>query len=197
MTHPTDIMEKARELADKVSSRLGIMKAGGKEFVAWDDGGFEFCSNLIAAALAEARAVPDVDGGGYLKIAMEADRMMRIWQLNNPHAKSNSWAENDIGYWICKISLHKQTAVPDGYVPSDNGLDQRTAKGKAVAAILPMFLQTQRAQSDNGDGRSTIHECKAKQVISEVYDLLMIYCGSTSLQPLPAAPNPPIARGGQ
>lgn len=46
--------EVAQRLADKISSRLGIMKADGKEFVAWDDGGFAFAAENIQAALDKA-----------------------------------------------------------------------------------------------------------------------------------------------
>lgn len=50
----TETTELAQRLADKVSSRLGIMKADGKEFVAWDNGGFNFAAESIQDALDKA-----------------------------------------------------------------------------------------------------------------------------------------------
>lgn len=44
----------AEELADKISSHLGIMKAGGKEFVAWEDRGLTRASEYIQSALTAA-----------------------------------------------------------------------------------------------------------------------------------------------
>ncbi len=49
-------LREAEKLADKISMRLGIMKAGGKEFIAWDDGGIQFAAQLILAEKAAARA---------------------------------------------------------------------------------------------------------------------------------------------
>jgi hypothetical protein len=65
----------SESIAEMISLRLGIMTAGGKQFVGWDDGGFDYASKLIQEALDNAFN----DGAQH-----QRDELLKAVQLGKP-----------------------------------------------------------------------------------------------------------------